>query len=152
MSKDCCLQNTKEGEYEAQVAESVFMGLRAGGGSSESSEHTEMFTVGHGGEDFAEGICEVQLRVWNEATKMCCVSISAASNYRWIREGKMCLKSQHFIILYYLNVPRISFSPVYKTYNFHYCDWPSATNLNLLSLKPSDLDLTFPVVRSITWK
>ena len=60
MSKECCPRNTKEGEYEVQVAESVFMGLRAGRGNSKSSEHTETFTVGHGEEDFTEGICEVQ--------------------------------------------------------------------------------------------
>ncbi len=56
-------QNTKKGEYEVQVAESVFMGLRAGRGNSKSSEHTETFTMGHGEEDFVDGICEVQYRV-----------------------------------------------------------------------------------------
>lgn len=35
------------------------MGLRAGRGNSVSSEHTETFATGHGEEDFAEGICEV---------------------------------------------------------------------------------------------
>lgn len=45
---------------EVQVAESVFMGLRAGRGNSRSSVHTEAFTMGHSEEYFADGICEVQ--------------------------------------------------------------------------------------------
>lgn len=60
MSKECCPWNTKKGEYEVQIAECVFMGLWGGRGNSKSSEHTEIFTMGHGKEGFVDGICEVQ--------------------------------------------------------------------------------------------
>lgn len=59
-SKEYCPWNTKKGECDFQGAESVVMELRAREGNSKSSEHTELFTMGHGEENFAERIYELQ--------------------------------------------------------------------------------------------